>query len=74
MYPSQIADPTSKNNLRDTKTEINEALETQFGNTGKECTLSESHKQFVEDELDDIKIEMNENTDMTTVKMSFLSR
>ena len=29
---------------------------------------------FVEDELDDIKIEMNENPDMTTVKMSFLSR
>ena len=30
LYPSQIADPTSKSNLLDTKIEINEALKMHF--------------------------------------------
>ena len=70
IYPSHIIDPTAKSNLLDSRAEINQALETHFGNIGKDSTLTESKKRFVEKELGKIEIEMNDSLNMTTVKIT----
>ena len=69
-FPKQINNPANKTEILETGNEIKEALANHFGNTGKDCTFTTSHKDTIEQKLHEIKINMNTATEICSLKVS----
>ena len=68
--PSHLIDPGNNETVLETNHDISESLQKHFGNIGKDCTVPQFNKDSIQNELNEIKRNMDKNPEMSSIKIT----